>query len=600
MSKAGPRIFASQVGYLCGSRKRMVVAAEDAATPEFAIQDMGRTDAQPLGAHEGWKAVFRGKLVPHAGPMGRYLVGDFSALETPGVYRAALGSPGDPSAWSYPFVVADGVFSRLPALFLDYLHGQRCGDFQDDFRGPCHLDDGVRSDNGLPVDAAGGWHDAGDLRKWMATTSLPILGLFEMRERLGYFRNNWRERPHEDDLLAEASWGIRWILKMQDPATGMFSEDVGGGGESRREPGMTWWYENHAGCYADNAGNFFSDNRRGSGDERVVRVQYNPVAQYVAETILLEAVDQFHAHYPAFSQLCREAAMRSWDFMKGRSGDNYHGWTSVASWRLLAALRLHAMGLAHESDVTDLVTMLIGLQSERHGFWFMDSSRKEPYRGIIHSAQPVIALASFIESDYENPLVAEARDSLERCRDRYVLPALATNPFGVMPYGVFSSRRTPGDVYHDWNPAGSAGGDGLLYRFFMPEHAPERVNHGLSGHWTSWAHGLALMGRMLDDSTCRDAAFDQLAWLMGSNPLSASMISGVGCRNATPYSRYFGTLPGGFSVGPRGTESDEPFVDREGRLEWSSGEYWLAPLANTLLALSCLLPPHILPSRKLG
>jgi hypothetical protein len=108
------------------------------------------------------------------------------------------------------------------------------------------------------------------------------------------------------------------------------------------------------------------------------------------------------------------------------------------------------------------------------------------------------------------------------------------------------------------------------------------------------------MGRMLDDTTCRDAAFDQLAWLMGSNPLSASMISGVGCRNATPYSRYFGTLPGGFSVGPRGTESDEPFVDREGRLEWSSGEYWLAPLANTLLALSCLLPPHILPSRKLG
>jgi hypothetical protein len=177
---------------------------------------------------------------------------------------------------------------------------------------------------------------------------------------------------------------------------------------------------------------------------------------------------------------------------------------------------------------------------------------------------------------------------------------LATNPFGIMPFGVFTERRSKGDVYHEWSPEGSTGGEGLVYRFFMPEHAPQRVNHGLAGHWTSWAHGLALMGRMLDDSTCRDAAFDQLAWLMGNNPLSASMISGVGCRNATPYSRYYGTIPGGFSVGPRGTESDAIFIDMEGRVEWGSGEYWLAPLANTLLALSCLLPPHVLPSRKLG
>ena len=322
--------------------------------------------------------------------------------------------------------------------------------------------------------------------------------------------------------------------------------------------------------------------------------------QYVAQTILLSAVDQFHAHYPAFSKACREAALRSWGFMKGHAGDELHGWTSVVSWRLIAALRLHSMGLAPESEVAELVTTLVGLQSERHGFWYMDSTRKEPYRGILHSAQPVIALASFIESDYENPLVAQARDSLERCRDRYVLPMLATNPFGIMPYGVFSSRQTPGDVYHDWRPAGPAGGDPLVYRFFMPEHSPQRVNHGLAGHWTSWAHGLALMGRMLDDAACRDAAFDQLAWLMGNNPLSVSMISAVGIRNATPYSRFHGTIPGGFCIGPRGTEADTSFVDIAGTVEWSSGEYWLTPLANTLLALSCLLPPHILSSHKLG
>ncbi len=546
MRDDGPRIHVSQVGYTCSARKRIVVAAEDAAgIPEFHIQDVGKSDAQAFGAYESWKPVFRGKLIPHNGPMGKYLVGDFSAVTGPAVYRAVLPGAPDIAAWSYPFVVADGVLSRLPSLFLDYVHGQRCGEFENELRGPCHLDDGVRSDTGEQVDAAGGWHDAGDLRKWMATTPLPILGLLDMR-RMGWMRNNWRERPHEDDVLAEVSWGIRWMLKMQDQSTGMFFEDVAGGGESRVQPGMTWWYENHAGCYADNAGNYFSDNRTKSGDERSVRVQYNPIVQYLAVTILLDAADHFHAHYPAFSQLCRQAAIRCWDFMKTRRRDDFHKWTSVIAWRLMAALRLHAIGIAREFEVSALVSVLIDLQARDQGFWYMDSSRRDPYRGIVSAAQPVIALASFVEADYDDPLAGPARESLARCRDMYVTPMLSTNPFGIMPYGVYAGPRTQGDLYHDWK-------DGLVYRFFMPNNAPERVNHGLSAHWTSWAHGLALMGNVLEDSACRSAAGDQLAWLIGNNPLNASMVSGVGCSNASPYSRFYGVLPGGFCVGPRGS-----------------------------------------------
>ncbi len=191
---------------------------------------MARIAADGLGTRESWASVFRGTLARHDGPMGSWLVGDFSGLRAPGVYRAALPN----GAFSFPFVISDGVWSPLPSLFLDYVHGRRCGDFDDDIRGPCHLDDGIRSDTGAHLDAAGGWHDAGDLRKWMVTTPLPILGFFELRSRQGFSRNDWRERPHEDDLLAEASWGLRWILKMQDQGTGMFFEDVGGGGDGRR------------------------------------------------------------------------------------------------------------------------------------------------------------------------------------------------------------------------------------------------------------------------------------------------------------------------------------------------------------------------------
>jgi len=164
----------------------------------------------------------------------------------------------------------------------------------------------------------------------------------------------------------------------------------------------------------------------------------------------------------------------------------------------------------------------------------------------------------------------------------------------MMPYGLFSRPRSEADVYHPWKE------NALVYRFFMPTSTPEKVNHGLASHWTSWAHALALLGQVLESDACRDAAFDQIAWLTGCNPLNACMIAGVGCRSASPYSRFYGTIPGGFSVGPRGTAEDEAAADLEGRTEWISGEYWMVPLANASMALAALLPSRVLASKKLG
>ena len=597
MNRALPAIHASHPGWLCAGRKRIVLPVEAAAgSRQFAIHDLGRLDAQALGSDERYVAAFRGELAPHDGPMGKWLVGDFSGLRRPGVYRAAVtaagAGAGAPAAWSFPFTVSDGAWSSLPWLFLDYVHSQRCGRFEDERRGPCHLDDGIRSDTGAAMDASGGWHDAGDLRKWMATTSLPVLGFLDLKRRGGLSRRHWGQKPYEDDFIAEAAWGISWVLRMQDPQTGMFLEDVGGGGDSRRAPGMSWWHENHAGVYADNEGNRFTDNRPGSGDERTVRVQYNPIAQYAAICVLLDGGEQMHADSPALSRQCRDAALRAWEFMKGRRRDAFHGWTSVVSWRLLAALRLHGLGVVTEPEVSALVSVIMDLQSS-HGYWFRDQGRDEPYRGILSSAQPLIALAAFLDADYEHPLAGQVRQALERCWEGFARPLLGTNPFGMMPYGLYSRPGSAADAWHPWK------GD-MVYRFFMPTDTPQKVVHGLAGHWTSWAHALALLADVLGNEECRHSAWDQLAWLTGNNPLNASMIAGVGYRAVTPYSRFYGAIPGGFSIGPLGDAVDEIVADLEGRTVWSSGEYWLAPLANACQALAALLPSQILASNKLG
>ena len=85
-----------------------------------------------------------------------------------------------------------------------------------------------------------------------------------------------------------------------------------------------------------------------------------------------------------------------------------------------------------------------------------------------------------------------------------------------------------------------------------------------------------------------------------ANPMRMSMVTGVGYNQPVPHSRFFGPTPGGFNAGPRGDAADQAFVDQAGRLEWSSTEYWLLPIANALSALAWLMPAGSTEQRRLG
>jgi hypothetical protein len=134
----------------------------------------------------------------------------------------------------------------------------------------------------------------------------------------------------------------------------------------------------------------------------------------------------------------------------------------------------------------------------------------------------------------------------------------------------------------------------------MPVHHAQRINHGLGGHWSSWAHALALAGRLLGDPRCTGLAWRQLHWLLGGNTHNSCLVSGAGYNNPMPHSRFLGTYPGGFCNGFNGSADDQPLLDLEGNAQWNSVEYWVTPLSNTLMALGLLNPPPSDASRKLG
>jgi hypothetical protein len=590
------RVLVNHLGFTCAGSKQVIVKGGDEG--DFELQNMSLINSTAMGEGEGYQGVMTGRLRRVESPLGAYSVGDFSAWTSPGIYRVALPATGE---HSYQFAVTDGVCGWLPATFLNFVRAWRSGPFENAWRGPSHMDDAVRTDNGLQADAVGGWYDAGDLRKWMVHSNLPALGMMDAHERIPWQYAEWeRVEKGWSPWLLEARWGLDFVLKMQDPASGMFYEDVGGGRNSRKRPGMSWWYENHAGCYADNADNRFTDGRPGSGDERPLRVQYNPIVQFTSVTILSRAALAYSGIDAERSRRCADAAERGWrlglnpdpKFLES-PGNDYGSWTSVRSWRTLAALGLHRCGRLAWEEVAAAAGELLANFDPKLGFWRNSAGSAEPYRGILHSAQPLIALVAVARSGADGALGDRAKGVLRRCLEAYVYPMAGLTPFSVMPFGAYLDAVSEGDLYRPWR-------DGYRYRFLMPEHHPQRINHGLAGHWTSWSHALALVGSLLDEPRCTELAWRQLHWLLGCNPFNSCLVSGVGYNNPMPHSRFLGTYPGGFCTSFNGSAGDMPQLDLDGQAQWNTTEYWMTPLSNTLMALAVLNPPATDASRKLG
>jgi len=584
-----PKLFVSHIGYLCDATKTVVCI--DGPWEYFEIQDMAQCDAQSLGGYENWKSIYKGDLVPFQSQMGKFKTGDFSCITKPGVYRIVLP---EIAGHSYQFVIADGVFHQMPKYFLEFIHTRRSGSFENDLRRESHLDDGIRSDTGEYHDASGGWYDAGDLRKWMTMSNLPVLAFMDIHKKNLFAQNYYAsEKISDSDWLTEAAWTIRYILKMQDKESGMFFEDLGGGSTSRTLPGMTWWYENHSGCCADNAENRFTDNEIKSGDDRSIRVQYNAIVQYINIAILLRFAREIQNYQPDLKKQCIETALCAWQFIQNKKqNDSMHQWTSVKAWRLEAVIELYLLQSVDASLLKKTITDLVELWNPESGFWYLDAAKNDSYRGIQHSAQPIIALCNVMEKISDHEMKNKMIDVLQSCFEKYIMPISKTNPFGIIPYGLYSKPSTE-DVYHVYNKE-------YRFRYFMPQLSPQRVNHGLAGHWTGWAHALSLMSKYIKNKECEDIAWNQLQWLFGFNPLSSCVVSGFGYRNPMPHSRFHGYLPGGFCVGPRGDENDMISLDLDARAEWNSTEYWNLPVGNTLAAFVNLLPCKIITENKLG
>jgi hypothetical protein len=210
-------IRASQVGYGPTDTK-VAVAFSGSLLPEtFAV----------IAADSG-ASVFAGRVLPlpgeRWGAFNHQAELDFTAFNRPGRYLLQLGE-----AKSWPFVVGDLALANLPDQLLEFMRQQRCG-YNPWLGAKCHQHDGRTAFGplpaGTPIDARGGWHDAGDLLKYHLTAgnaTAQMLLAYVLGQRLASKGSRFADRvdargdpgPNgRPDVLDEARWGLEWMLRL--------------------------------------------------------------------------------------------------------------------------------------------------------------------------------------------------------------------------------------------------------------------------------------------------------------------------------------------------------------------------------------------------
>lgn len=586
----------SHLGYRPESPKTLTLLPGDAsglpdAIPFFLRQNcfrMPRDARQEPGFSERFPAPYdllRGKLVSGeattplyqgelrriASRWGTIWQADFSRFTTPGSYQIETDFQISP-----PFAIQSHIYDRIIAAYLTFLHAQRCGCAVFGVHDACHLDDGVLDRDNSPRSTIGGWHDAGDFRKWLAFTLYHIEALLTLRETVGEDLERGGIGP--SSLLDEISWGNAYFHSMID-SSGQVFEDVAGGGSpagSEFTYEQDWWFENHPGCYGDASDNRWTDNVLQSGDERRVRTTYNPLVQWAFVHVQARASRQLQ---PAQAETCLRLARRAASFAREKGHDHR---TIFLSGELRGNLELLAAGdsTVNGQAITRNARELIARQAkvtEGLSGYFLEADSSDAYRSIAFAADPVHTLLRLWElrSTLPDRAVAEqARQAVSDYIEGYLLSDSSSNPFSLTPYGVyFDPPQRHRQTFRD-------AGNGRGVRTFMAPFNSKGIVHGTSSVLMSHAHLLARAAVQLNEPAWRRAAEQLLHWCLGHNTLNRSLFSGLGYRQPVGYSFRIPQLPEAMFVGFIGRPDDSPYLEESMAIEWNTLEYWSIPILH--------------------
>lgn len=551
-------LLINQVGYVPKAGKNIVVKGK--RDGKFEIIDL-----------ESQTVVFTGFFHHVHDDFGDYSSGDFSQLIRQGHYYIKYDT-----LRSYPFAISQSVYKQAMDMIVRYFSLQRCGSSTTGYLSPCHLDDGVRMDNGKHQDVSGGWHDASDLRKWVDATIYGMVGLSKTYELQNQLNSN-REK-----ILEELMWGNQYFLKMQEPQ-GYVMNYVGG--DVKKHSDSNRWTNNEIGkeggelmFVKPSSGTSTNDMLIfGSNDDRVIRTDpVGMVGQYnfiTSEAIMARITKTAN---PVYSQKCLSAAVKCFEWCR-RKPDNEDPGIIGAS--IQASLEMYKTTKqdVYKNFATDQASELRKYQSgsndaEFGGFFYTTFANAEPYKNIWQGCLEFISICDLAEAFPLHKDISIWKEMISAYAVNYLSFLSNKNSFGIIPFGLYSGK----------DPGGNRKAGDYWYRYFMQPELDWWV--GINSNIASAGIGLAKAADILKDEKLKAIAQKQLDWIIGVNPFNSSTIELVGYNNPKhfPGSSFLPNvpvLPGAVLNGLGGNGEDQPDI---GNGDWQISEYWTPMVAHTL------------------
>ncbi len=172
-----------------------------------------------------------GKAFGYYGPFKQTYRLNFSSFKKTGRYYLKAGGVQSPE-----FEIGVDVYKGAADFCLRYMRQQRTG-FNPYLKDSCHTHDGYvlyGEKAGIPdstrIDVVGGWHDASDYLQYSSTSANATWHLLAAyRDFPGVFGDEKLANGLEGvngvpDVVDEARWGLKWLLKMHPKDDWLFSQ----------------------------------------------------------------------------------------------------------------------------------------------------------------------------------------------------------------------------------------------------------------------------------------------------------------------------------------------------------------------------------------
>jgi len=518
------------------------------------------------------KVVYTGEIKPNPGDFGEYSVGDFSTFTQEGNYYLKSDT-----LRSYPFAISGSIYQSPMDLIVGYFALQRCGSSTTGFLSPCHMDDGIRLDNGKHQNVTGGWHDASDLRKWVGATIYGMLGLGKTYDLLNV-KNKSRIK-----ILDELKWGNLYFLKMQEPE-GYVMSFIGGGikenGDNNR------WTDNETGADGGNLG-FIKPNAGkfktnlyifGTNDDRVIQTkpldmlgQYN----FITSEAMMARITK--GKESGYSKKCLDAAVRCFDWCARANKSSNAGilgasiQASIELYKTTSQEKYMNFAVQQASELKKL--QATSQDGSVGGFFYTAATDKEPYKNISRGCLEFISICDLIKEFPKHKDAPVWKGMVTDYANQYLLFMSQKNSFGIVPFGLFSKE----------DPGGNRRTGNYWYQYFMNPTLSWWV--GINCNIASAGVGMMKAADILNDPKLKAAAQKQLDWIIGVNPFNSSTIVSVGFNqpkqfiNGGEFRPETPLIPGAVMNGLGGDIADQPSI---GRGNYNISEYWTPMVAYTI------------------